>query len=159
MLRQALLTFAVSVAALAFGASSSKAFDIDFGDMTTAAIAGGCTSRTAPNPGSVCSGNSLMFPGTPAGNITAISYLGSPNAEAGGFLTFKAIDAFNGAPPNGLGESGLGVNTNAAPGCSDPDCEIALQNAISVQSQRVDFLTSVLVASAQALESFNPVGR
>jgi hypothetical protein len=135
------------------GAGSSMATEIDLGSLTGAASA--CT-HTSGNEGLVCPSGTLTFTGTASGTLTATSFLGSPNAAAGGFLTFKPIGAFNGAPANGLSESGLGVNTHAAPGCSDsPDCEIAGSNSVSIQSSVALGLADVLVGSAQLGETFN----
>lgn len=151
MLRKALFSIAVGVAALVLGTSPAKAVEIDLGGLTAAA--GACT-HAGTDPGLVCPTGNLTFTGTAAGTLTATSFLGSPNAAAGGFLTFKPIDAFNGAPANGLSESGLGVNTHAAPGCSDADCEIAGSNSVTISSSIALSVADVRVGSAQLGETF-----
>jgi hypothetical protein len=95
LLRWATQGFAVALITLIAGAGSSKAVEIDFGALTGAATA--CT-HSGGDPGLVCPSGTLTFTGTPAGNLTATSYLGSPNGAASGFLTFKPISAFDGRP-------------------------------------------------------------
>jgi hypothetical protein len=153
MLRKTLLTIAIGAAALAFGASSSKAAEIDFGGLTGAAA--GC-SHSGTDPGLVCS-NTLTFTGTAAGTLTATSFSGSPNSPAGtSFLTFKPINPFGGVTnTNGLSESGLGQNTHAAPGCSDTDCEIAGSASVQISSNVAMSVLDVQVGSAQTGEHFN----
>jgi len=152
MLRKAFLTIAVGAVALTLGASASKAVEIDLGGLTAAAAA--CT-HSGTDPGLVCPAGNLTFTGTAAGTLTATAFSGSPNAAAGtAFLTFKPINAFNGAPANGLSESGLGENTHAAPGCSDVDCEIAGSASVAISSSIALGVADVLVGSAQIPESF-----
>jgi hypothetical protein len=152
MSRKMLLTIAVGVAALAFGASSSKAVEIDLGGLTGATA--GCTHSVAGNPGLVCPGT-LTFTGTAAGTLTATAFTGAPNGAAGGFLTFKPIAAFGGAPANGLSESGLGFNTTGpTTGCTVSDCEIFATHSVAVSSSVALGLADVLVGSAQLGESF-----
>jgi hypothetical protein len=152
MLPKTLLTIAVGVAALAFAASSSKAVEIDLGGLTAAAAA--CT-HAGTDPGLVCPAGNLTFTGTAAGTLTATAFSGSPNAAAGtAFLTFKPINAFNGAAGQGLSESGLGENTHAAPGCSDSDCEINGSASVAISSNVALGIADVLVGSAQSTESF-----
>jgi hypothetical protein len=154
MLRKTLLTIAVGVAALAFGASTSKAVEIDLGGLTGAA--GACT-HAAGDEGLVC-GSTLTFPGTAAGTLTATAFNASPNVAAGtAFLTFKPINAFNGAPANGLSESGLGENTAASPAaCTDgTDCEINGTHSVGISSSVALGVADVLIGSAQPGESFN----
>src|SRR5438046_1465506 len=70
MLRKVLVTIAAGVAALALGASSSKAVEIDLGGLTGAAA--GCT-HAGTDPGLVC-GSTLTFTGTAAGTLTATAF-------------------------------------------------------------------------------------
>jgi len=152
MLRKALFSIAVGVAALVLGASPSKAVEIDLGGITAAAV--GCT-HSGTDPGSVC-GSTLTFTGTAAGTLTATGLQGgNPNTAGTAFLTFKAIDAFNGAPANGLSESGLGQNgTGPGTACTDADCEIAGTTSVAISSSVLLSSTDVRVGSAQIGESF-----
>ena len=152
MLRKALFSIAVGVAALVLGTSPAKAVEIDLGGLTAAA--GACT-HAGTDPGLVCPTGNLTFTGTAAGTLTATAFSGSPNAPAGtAFLTFKPTVVFNGSPANVLGESGLGENTHAAPGCSDPDCEIAGSASVAISSSIALSEVDVRVGSAQVNEAF-----
>ena len=126
MLGKTLLTIAAGAAALAFGASSSKAAEIQFGTFATPA---GCAAVVAGQEGAVCP-NNLTFAGGTAGTLTATAFSGSPNGGVGTetFLTFKAV------PPNTPQEGGLGQNdTGPGTGCSDaPDCEINLAHSVAI---------------------------
>ena len=149
MLRKALLTIAAGAAALAFGASASKAAEIFFGTFATPA---GCAAVVAGQEGAVCP-NNLTFAGGTAGTLTATAFSGSPNGGAGTetFLTFKAV------PPNAVQEGGLGENaTGPGTGCTDaPDCEIAGSSSVAITSSVPLSLIDVLIGSAQPGENFN----
>src|SRR5207244_4004445 len=103
MSRKMLLTIAVAVAALAFGASSSKAAEIFFGDFLLPAGCGGPT----PQVGHVC-GASLSFT-VPGGTLTATAFSGNPGTSTAEFITFRATGEVGG----NHGESGLGENQSS----------------------------------------------
>jgi hypothetical protein len=149
MLRRVLLTIAAGAAALAFGASSSKAAEIQFGTFATPA---GCAGVVAGQEGAVCP-NNLTFAGGTAGTLTATAFSGSPNGGAGTetFLTFKAV------PPNAPQEGGLGENgTGPGTGCTDaPDCEIAGSASVAITASVPLSQVDVLIGSVQSGESFN----
>src|SRR5215469_17817631 len=87
MLRKTLLTIAVGVAALAFGASSSKAVEIDFGAL---ALPGGCNATLDAQAGHVC-GNTVTYTGTPAGTLTGQSFNGAPTGTPAGNVTVRLL--------------------------------------------------------------------
>ena len=59
-------------------------------------------------------------------------------------------------PPNVLGESGLGVQSNnTATTCTDADCEIAPMQSVSVTRSGSTLITDALIGSVQAGETFN----
>jgi hypothetical protein len=149
MIRKTLLTIAAGAAALAFGASSSKAAEIQFGTFATPA---GCAAVVAGQEGAVCP-NNLTFAGGTAGTLTATAFSGSPNGGAGTetFLTFKAV------PPNAPQEGGLGENGTApGTGCTDaPDCEIAGSASVAITASVPLSQIDVLIGSVQSGEAFN----
>ena len=152
MLRKALFSIVVGVAALALGTSPSQAVEIDLGGLTAAAAA--CT-HSGTDPGLVCPAGTLTFTGTAAGTLTATAFVGAPGTTTQSILTFKPINAFNGAPANGLSESGLGQNATASPAaCSDPTCEIGGSASVAIQSAVALSQTDVRIGSAQGGEAF-----
>jgi hypothetical protein len=65
-------------------------------------------------------------------------------------LTLKLIAT------NGLSESGIGVqSSNGLTTCTDPDCEIASPQSVSVTSLTGNLIKDALIGSVQAGESFN----
>ena len=149
MLRKTLLTIAVGVAALAFGASSSKAAEIFFGDF---AVPGGCGAlQPAPGSGHVC-GASVPFT-VAGGTLTATAFSGNPGTSTAEFVTFRAT-----GDVGGHGESGLGENQTAGPGCTDVNCEIgggAHGHSVLITSSAGLSQIDVLIGSAQAGETFD----
>jgi len=144
MLRKTLLTIAVGVAALAFGASSSKAVEIDFGAL---ALPGGCNATSDAQAGHVC-GNTVTYTGTPAGTLTGQSFNGAPTGIPAGNVTVRLLTDVGGA----LNESGLGQTPNAT--CL-ADCEINGTASVAITSSVALGLADVLVGSAQAGEQFS----
>ena len=157
MLQKALLRIAVGMAALAFGASPSKAalVEFDFGNNPSTAPSG-CV-HAAGQPGAVC-GSTLTFDGTSAGlgTLTAQSSNGAPGSVSG-FLTYKPENnGFLGIPGNGLSESGLGESSSATT-CTDSgsDCEIGPGASVAVSSTVPLGELDLRVGSAQPGEEFS----
>ena len=122
--------FGALALALFFGAGSSKADVIIFGNM----IPGGCTTQA--NPGFICGGPTETF-----GPVTATA------SQA--FLTVKPVGApFN----NGFGESGLGSSSSGTM-CSDTDCEIGGNNFVTAHSN-AGLIEDVVIGSVQSGENF-----
>jgi hypothetical protein len=165
MLRKTLFTIAVGVAALTFGASSSKAVEVnfDFGAQlpNVPPSTSGCAKATNSTAGAVC-GNTLTFDATAAGSgiLTATAFNGAPSLTAGGtgFVTYRPINTgtFPGINGQGMNESGLGQSSNGTT-CTDPgaDCEIGGSASVLVHSSVAMNELDVLVGSAQAGEQFN----
>jgi len=159
MLQEALLTIAVGVAALAFGASSSQAAPVEFFLGNNLPTAGTCTASTnAPTVGAVC-GNTLQFNATSAGlrTVTATAFNGAPGATGSGFLTYKPeTNTTFGVPGQGQGESGLGQSSSAT-NCTDsgPNCEIGGSASVGITSSVAMSQLDIIIGSAQAGESFN----
>jgi hypothetical protein len=149
MLRKTLLTIAVGAAALAFGASPSKADVFNFGT----ALAGGCSATLDAQIGHVC-GNIVNFPSAfPGNNLQAQAFNGAPNGASGGLVTQRLI----GPPDNvGVAESGLGqTNSTATPPVCQSDCEINGTASVAVTSSVLLSLADVEVGSAQTGEKFD----
>jgi hypothetical protein len=123
---------------------AAKADVIQFGAVQNAA----CT--TASGPGFVCNSANVTFT-SGADSVTAHGFPGAPGSGAGtSDLTQKLI------APNGLSESGLGVqSSNTSTSCTDPDCEILPQQSVSVTRSGSTLITAALIGSVQAGESFD----
>jgi hypothetical protein len=117
--------------------------DVMFGAAQNAA----CT--TASGPGFVCNSANVTFT-SGADSVTAHGFPGAPGSGAGtSNLTQKLI------APNGLSESGLGVqSSNTSTSCTDPDCEIAPPQSVSVTRLGSTLITDALIGSVQAGETF-----
>jgi hypothetical protein len=119
--------------------------DVMFGSSANPA----CTS--ASGPGFVCNSANVTF--TSGGDsVVAHGFPGAPGSGAGtSDLTLKLI-----APTNGLSESGLGVQSNnTATTCTDPDCEIAPMQSVSVTFLAGNLIKDALIGSVQDGESFS----
>src|SRR5262249_1283300 len=83
--------------------------------------------------------------------VVAHGFTGAPGPAAGNVnLTLKPM------PLNGLNESGLGVQANnTATTCTDPDCEIAPPQSVSVTRSGSTLITDATIGSVQAGETFN----
>ena len=145
----------LAMAAFAVGAGSANATLFNFGDPTTVSIAPGCAA--ASPPGFVCGAAfqevATHIPATGETiNVNGFLTDNPPVAGVGNtHLTLKLM------PPNSLGESGFGVQANAAnvTTCTDPDCEIAPPNAVVATSGNASTLiTDALIGSVQPGESF-----
>jgi hypothetical protein len=122
---------------------AAKAIEITFGDLTPSPA---CSSGT---PGGVCGPNeTFTFGGV---TVVAHGFPGAPGTGAGtSNLTLKPTSI------NVLGESGLGVQSNnTATTCTDPDCEIAPMQSVSVTRSGSTLITDALIGSVQAADSFN----
>jgi hypothetical protein len=133
---------ALAAVALVAGASPAKA-DIIFGSAANPA----CTQ--ASGPGFVCNSANVTFS---AGGDTVVAhgFPGAPGPDGGtSNLTLKLM------PPNVLGESGLGVQSNnTATTCTEPDCEIVPPQSVSATRSGSTLITDALIGSVQAGESF-----
>ena len=148
MLRRTLLTIALGAAALAFGASSSKA-DAIFGTSLNA----GCSATLQPSPGlgHIC-GTSLAFADSTGGTITATAWSAAPGTSTAEDLTQRLIADV------GTSEAGLGENTVGSTTCSDPNCEIGGGtggHSVLLTSSTGFTQTDVSVGSAQTGETFD----
>jgi hypothetical protein len=148
MLRKTLLTIAVGVAALASGASSSKA-NVMFG---AAPANPACTTNVGTAGVVGCASNPISFTGTNAEVIQASGFsnfaAGSPGA-ADRLLTVKLFPAFS------ADESGLGVQA-AGGGCVSSECEINPPNAATaVDTTPGSRITDAIIGSVQSGEMFN----
>jgi hypothetical protein len=138
-----LATATVLAGALYVVGPAAKA-DVIFGSSANPA----CTS--ASGPGFVCNSANVTF--TSGGDsVVAHGFPGAPGSGAGiSDLTLKLIAT------NGLSESGIGVqSSNGLTTCTDPDCEIASPQSVSVTSLTGNLITDALIGSVQAGESFN----
>jgi hypothetical protein len=138
-----LATATVLAGALYVVGPAAKA-DVIFGSSANPA----CTS--ASGPGFVCNSANVTF--TSGGDsVVAHGFPGAPGSGAGiSDLTLKLIAT------NGLSESGIGVqSSNGLTTCTDPDCEIASPQSVSVTSLTGNLIEDALIGSVQAGESFN----
>jgi hypothetical protein len=138
-----LATATVLAGALYVVGPAAKA-DVIFGSSANPA----CTS--ASGPGFVCNSANVTF--TSGGDsVVAHGFPGAPGSGAGiSDLTLKLIAT------NGLSESGIGVqSSNGLTTCTDPDCEIASPQSVSVTSLTGNLIKDALIGSVQAGESFN----
>ena len=96
--------------------------------------------------GSVCGINVTFTSG--GDTVVAHGFTGAPGPDGGNAnLTLKPF------PLNVRAESGLGVQANnAATTCTDPDCEIAPAQSVSVTGTLIN---DALIGSVQAGETFN----
>jgi hypothetical protein len=150
----------IGIIALVGGAGPSKAVQFDFGAALPST--GACANAATGAAGVVCNDN-LIFNGSADGfgNITAQGFTGGPGSAAT-FLTFKPENVtFNGAPANGLSESGLGENEVAPTigsqqACTGgTDCEILGPHSVLITSSVPLSATDVKVGSVQGGEEFN----
>jgi len=138
--------------ALALAASPAQA-DIIFGNVNPAPL---CQAAPAGQPGHVCAITEVFASG--ADNIIAHGFLGAPAAGTGNTnLTLKGGPA---APPqllptNVLMESGLGINTNPGPVCTDLDCEISPPQSVTATVGANTLITDAQIGSVQPGETFN----
>jgi hypothetical protein len=152
MLRKTLLTIAVGVAALGFGAGPSKA-TIVFGTFLNQP---GCTASTNVPGADVCSNGQVFNPGT-NDQVTATGLSGSPISGTPTALTLKLN------PPFTMGEDGLGENATAPPPnqpCSDVDCEIGSSSGptsvtVAASGSTPPGITDAIIGSVQPGEMFN----
>jgi hypothetical protein len=147
-----LLTIAVGVAALGFGAGPSKA-TIVFGTFLNQP---GCTASTNVPGADVCSNGQVFNPGT-NDQVTATGLSGSPIGGTPTALTLKLN------PPFTAGEDGLGENATAPPPnqpCSDADCEIGSSSGptsvlVAASGSTPPGITDAIIGSVQSGETFN----
>jgi hypothetical protein len=144
----------LAMAAFAVGAGSAKA-DVIFGNVNPTPACG-----PASGPGHVCGITETFSSGTNAGdNIVANGFSGAPAPGAeNANLTLKGGPAAPAPllPTNVLGESGLGINANAGPACSDPDCELnPPQSVTATVGAAGNLITDALIGSVQPGETFN----
>jgi PEP-CTERM motif len=155
MLRKTFFTIAIGIGALAFGAGSSRANEIDFGAQAPSGIAG--CSFTAGDPGFVCS-NPQTYSAA-GGTFTTIGWMGAagnpifdPTAQ-----TWKPSIATSGPPANTFSESGVGENASPPPSgmCSDAECEInaptTSAGAVTTNGASID---GVVIGSVQTGENW-----
>lgn len=137
----------LAMAAFAVGAGSAKA-TVTFGAVVPTPP---CTAPSGP--GFVCGGAfTEVFVGTTGEVVNANGFLtDAPPVPGVGntHLTWKPL------VPNGLAESGLGVQSvfNNVLTCTDPDCEINPPNAVTATTANA-VITDALIGSVQANESF-----
>ena len=145
----------LAMAAFAVGAGSANATLFNFGDPATVTITPPCAAPSAP--GFVC-GSAFQEVATPVAatgeaiNVNGFLTAAPPVSGVGNtHLTLKLL------VPNGLSESGFGVQNNAAnvTTCIDPDCEIVPPNAVVATAGNANTLiTDALIGSVQVGESF-----
>jgi hypothetical protein len=138
------LATATALAGTLYVVGPAAKADIMFGAAQNAA----CT--TASGPGFVCNSANVTFT-SGADSVTAHGFPGAPGSGAGtSDLTQKLI------APNGLSESGLGVqSSNTSTSCTDSDCEIFPLQSVSVTRSGSTLITAALIGSVQAGESFD----
>jgi hypothetical protein len=138
------LTAATALAGALYVVSPAAKADIIFGSLTPTPACG-----PVSGVGSVCGINETFT----FGDLTVVAhgFTGAPGPMAGNVnLTLKPM------PLNVLAESGLGVQANnTATTCTDPDCEIAPPQSVSVTRATSTLITDALIGSVQAGESFN----
>jgi hypothetical protein len=119
----------------------AMANEINFGDLTPTPACG-----PVSGVGSVCGINVTFTSG--GDTVVAHGFTGAPGPDGGNAnLTLKPF------PLNVRAESGLGVQANnAATTCTDPDCEIAPAQSVSVTGTLIN---DALIGSVQAGETFN----
>ena len=129
------------VGALYLVSPAAKAGVITFGDLTPSPLCGPVSGS-----GSVCGINVTFTSG--GDTVVAHGFTGAPGPDGGNAnLTLKPF------PLNVRAESGLGVQANnAATTCTDPDCEIAPAQSVSVTGTLIN---DALIGSVQAGESFD----
>ena len=143
-MRKVLLVCGV-LAAIAFviRASPAMAVDINFGTLTPAPACG-----PVVGVGSVCAITEVFTLGPDI--ITANGFTGAPAPGTGNTnLTLKPF------PLNTLGESGLGINLNPGPACTDPECEISPPQSVTAVAGGTTLITDAIIGSIQAGETFN----
>jgi hypothetical protein len=138
------LAAATALAGALYVVSPAAKADVMFGAAQNAA----CT--TASGPGFVCNSANVTFT-SGVDSVTAHGFPGAPGSGAGtSFLTQKLI------VPNGLSESGIGVQSNnTSTSCTDSDCEIFPPQSVSVTRLGSTLITDALIGSVQAGETFN----
>jgi hypothetical protein len=138
------LTAATALAGALYVVSPAAKADIIFGSLTPTPACGAVSGV-----GSVCGINETFTFG--GDTVVAHGFTGAPGPMAGNVnLTLKPM------PLNVLAESGLGVQANnTATTCTDPDCEIAPPQSVSVTRATSTLITDALIGSVQAGESFN----
>jgi PEP-CTERM motif len=147
VLRKTLLTIAVGISALAFGAGPSRA-TIIFGNETPSAS---CTASTgAGQTGDFICSNPQVFTSAAGDVLTATGLSNAPATGTSTALTLKTI------PANTIDVSGLGENA-IPPGsaCSDPNCEIGAPASVTVVDSGTTKILNTIIGSIQAGESFN----
>jgi hypothetical protein len=139
------LAAATALAGALFVVSPAAKADIIFGSSQNPA----CT--TASGPGFVCNSANITFTGTLGEQVVAHGFPGAPGPDGGtSNLTQKLI------VPNGVSESGLGVQANnTSTTCTDADCEIFPPQSVSVTRLGNAQITDATIGSVQAGESFN----
>jgi hypothetical protein len=138
------LTAATALAGALYVVSPAAKADVIFGSLTPTPACGAVSGV-----GSVCGINETFTFG--GDTVVAHGFTGAPGPMAGNVnLTLKPM------PLNVLAESGLGVQANnTATTCTDPDCEIAPPQSVSVTRATSTLITDALIGSVQAGESFN----
>jgi PEP-CTERM motif-containing protein len=137
MLQKTLFTIVVGLAALAFGASTSKA-NIIFGNFPGVGCSPSGGNFTCPNPQTFSNGTD---------NVVANGFSGAPGVGPTA-LTIKPTAT------NSFDESGLGENATASPPCSDPECEIAPPHSVTAVDTTTG-ITDAIIGSVQTGETFN----
>jgi len=154
MLGKTLLTIAVGMTALAFGAGPSQA-DIMFGAVVPSPP---CGAAAAGTQGLLC-GINETFTNAAGDNIqtSGLSAFTLPGTGAGdrGLTLKPTIGSPNGPPGNPDEESGLGVQA-AGGGCVAPDCEISPPNAVrALDMTSGGRITDAVIGSVQDGETFS----
>jgi hypothetical protein len=138
------LAAATALAGALYVVGPAAKADIMFGNVQNAA----CT--TASGPGLVCNSANVTFT-SGADSVTAHGFPGAPGSGAGTSNLTQKLTA-----PNGLSESGLGVqSSNTSTVCTDADCEIFAPQSVSVTRLGSTLITDALIGSVQAGETFN----
>lgn len=153
MLRKTLFTLVLGVGAFAFGASSSKAVEFNFGSVTPNNI-GTCTHASGDD-GFVCnSGATFNFSGSGGPTVTANGYANIVGGVATNLQAITWKPASFGGVTNAADEQGIGQNSSGPPApCSNgPECEIGGSSAVVINDTN---LIDAIAGSVQAGESFN----
>ena len=131
---------AIALAGALYVMSPAAKADVMFGSLTPTPACG-----PVGTVGSVCGINETFTSG--GDTVVAHGFTGAPGAVGDANLTLKPF------PLNVRAESGLGVQANnAATTCTDPDCEIAPAQSVSVTGTLIN---DALIGSVQAGETFN----
>jgi hypothetical protein len=137
------LAAATALAGAVYVVSPAATADVMFGSLTPTPACG-----PVSGVGSVCGINETFTSG--ADTVVAHGFTGAPGSDGGNVnLTLKPF------PLNALNESGLGVQANnTATTCTDPTCEIAPPQSVSVTFFAGNLIRDALIGSVQDGETF-----